>query len=218
MQLPVVITTIDRTDRISRALGLLRGVAPHALSIARDLELAQSGGACHNRLPAVTVEQVMRTEIVTIRPETSVIEVVELLWDTGSSALPVIDELGQVVGIVSDHDLLTRGGMGITMSVERATDADFARDLQESLEDPRRRVSEVMTTDVRTVAPDELLGRAAKIMVEKRLKRLPVVDDSGKLLGILVRFDVLNTLSAVHLPEWHSGALGWRYTRLSEMR
>jgi CBS-domain-containing membrane protein len=51
-----------------------------------------------------------------------------------------------------------------------------------------------------------ILGRAARLMVEKHLKRLPVVDANGKLAGILGRLDILNTIAAVHLPEWHPDA------------
>ena len=43
-------------------------------------------------------------------------------------------------------------------------------------------------------------------MVEKQLKRMPVVDAEGKLIGILGRLDILNTIAAVHLPEWHPEA------------
>jgi signal-transduction protein with cAMP-binding, CBS, and nucleotidyltransferase domain len=81
----------------------------------------------------------------------------------------------------------------------KATDLDYVRGLHESLESPKRTVSEVMTTEVVTVPPDMILGRAARLMVEKHLKRLPVVDASGKLMGILGRLDILNTIAAVHL-------------------
>ena len=63
-----------------------------------------------------------------------------------------------------------------------------------------------MTRQVVTVGPDVLIGRAARLMVEKHLKRLPVVDADGKLIGILGRLDILNTIAAVHLPEWHPAA------------
>jgi CBS domain-containing protein len=63
-----------------------------------------------------------------------------------------------------------------------------------------------MTREVVTAAPDMVLGKAAKLMVENHLKRLPVVDKDGKLLGILGRLDILNTIAAVHLPEWHPQA------------
>jgi CBS-domain-containing membrane protein len=118
----------------------------------------------------------------------------------------VVDNDGKVVGMVSDNDLLTRGGMRVTISLKRATDLDYVRELHDSLENPERKVSEVMTREVVTVPPDMVLGRAARLMVEKHLKRLPVVDADGKLVGILGRLDVLNTIAAVHLPEWHPEA------------
>src|SRR5258708_25462068 len=71
---------------------------------------------------------------------------------------------------------------------------------------PSRTVSEVMATNAVSVLPDMILGRAARLMVEKHLKRLPVVDANGKLIGILGRLDILNTIAAVHLPEWHPAA------------
>jgi len=83
---------------------------------------------------------------------------------------------------------------------------DYVRELHESLGSPNHKVSEVMTRDVVTVTPDTILGRAARFMVEKHLKRLPVVDSEGKLVGILGRLDILNTIAAVHLPQWHPEA------------
>jgi CBS domain-containing protein len=63
-----------------------------------------------------------------------------------------------------------------------------------------------MTRQVVTITPDTILARAARLMVEKHLKRLPVVDSDGKLVGILGRLDILNTIAAVHLPQWHPEA------------
>ncbi len=157
-------------------------------------------------LPDIKVAEVMRRDVATVHPESPLTQVVELLLDKDYTALPVVDNDGKVVGMVSDNDLLTRGGMRVTISLKRATDLDFVRGLHESLESPSRTVSEVMTTEVVTVPPEIILGRAARLMVEKHLKRLPVVDANGKLLGILGRLDILSTIAAVHLPEWHPEA------------
>jgi CBS domain-containing protein len=132
----------------------------------------------------------MRREVATVHPESPITRVVELLLDKGFTPVPVVDNDGRVVGMVSDNDLLTRGGMRVTISLMKATDLDYVRGLHESLESPRRTVSEVMTTEVVTVPPDMILGRAARLMVEKHLKRLPVVDANDKLVGILGRLDI----------------------------
>ena len=203
---PLVITVVDRPERIERVLGPLREMAPDALIVVQDVEVVQSGAPFKEGLPDVKVSEVMRREVATVHPDSPITQVVELLLDKDYTAVPVVDNDGKVVGMVSDNDLLTRGGMKVTISLKRATDLDYVRELHESLESPNRTVSEVMTTGVVTVPPDMILGRAARLMVEKHLKRLPVVDGNGKLVGILGRLDVLNTIAAVHLPEWHPEA------------
>ncbi len=206
MDRPRVVTVVDRPERIERILVPLREMAPDALIIVQDVEVVQSGVPFKEGLPDIKVAEVMRRDVATVHPESPLTQVVELLLDKDYTALPVVDNDGKVVGMVSDNDLLTRGGMRVTISLKRATDLDFVRGLHESLESPSRTVSEVMTTEVVTVPPEMILGRAARLMVEKHLKRLPVVEANGKLLGILSRLDILSTIAAVHLPEWHPEA------------
>jgi CBS-domain-containing membrane protein len=206
MDLPMVITVVDRPERVDRVINPLREMAPNALIIVQDVEVVQSGAPLKEGLPDVNVSEVMRREVATVRPDSPITQVIELLLDKDFTAVPVTDEQGKVVGMVSDTDLLTRGGMNVTLSLKRATDPEFVRGLHELLEDPSRKVSEVMTREVVTIGPDVSLGGAAKLMVEKHLKRLPVVDQNGRLVGILGRLDVLNTIAAVHLPEWHPEA------------
>lgn len=206
MDLPVVITVVDRPERIERILGPLREMAPRALITVQEVEVVQSGVPFKEGLPDVRISEVMRSEVATVHPDDPVTQVVELLLDKDFTAVPVVDDQGKVVGMVSDSDLLTRGGMNVTISLKKATDLDYVRELHQSLGSPNHKVSEVMTRDVVTVTPDVILGRAARLMVEKHVKRLPVVDSDGKLVGILGRLDVLNTIAAVHLPQWHPEA------------
>lgn len=206
MDLPIVLTMVDRPARIERILGPLREMAPDALIVTEDVEVVQSGVRLREGLPDVKVGEVMRREVATVSPESPITQVVELLLDKDFTALPVVDDGGKVVGMVSDSDLLTRGGMNVTISLKRATDLEYVRGLHESLENPGHMVSDVMTREVVTVQPDTVLGQAARLMVEKRLKRLPVVDNDGRIVGILGRLDILNTIAAVHLPEWHPEA------------
>src|ERR1700730_15307251 len=100
----------------------------------------------------------MRRDVATVHPESPITEVVELLLDKDYTAVPVVDNDGKVDGTVSDNHLLTRGGMRVTISLMRAADLDYVRGLHESLENPNRTVSEVMTTDAVTVPPAMNLG------------------------------------------------------------
>ena len=206
MDLPMVITVVDRPERIDRIIDPLREMAPHALMIVQEVEVAQSGAPLKEGLPEVKVSEVMRREVATVHPDSALTQVIELLLDKDFTAVPVTDDQGKVVGMVSDSDLLTRGDMNVPLSLKRAADREFVRDLHRSLENPRRKVSEVMTREVVTTGPDAVLGQAARLMVEKHLKRLPVVDREGRLVGILGRLDILNTIAAVHLPQWHPEA------------
>jgi CBS domain-containing protein len=206
MDLPLVLTVVDRPARIDRILGALQEMAPSALITVQEVEVVQSGAPFKEGLPDAKVSEVMRREVATVHPNSPVTQVVELLLDKDFTAVPVVDDQGKVVGMVSDNDLLTRGGMNVTISLKKATDLDYVRELHESLGSPNHKISEVMTRDVVTVTPDAILGQAARLMVEKHLKRLPVVDGEGKLVGILGRLDILNTIAAVHLPQWHPEA------------
>ncbi|MGB8682575.1 MAG: DUF190 domain-containing protein [Candidatus Binatus sp.] len=203
---PIVITVVDRPERIDRILGPLQEMAPSALITVQEVEVVQSGAPFKEGLPDLKVSEVMRREVATVHADSPITQVIELLLDKDFTAVPVVDDQGKVVGMVSDNDLLLRGGMNVTISLKKATDLDYVRELHESLENPNRKVSEVMTREVVTTAPDTILARAARVMVDKHLKRLPVVDGDGKLVGILGRLDVLNTIAAVHLPEWHPEA------------
>ncbi|HVC20196.1 MAG TPA: DUF190 domain-containing protein [Vicinamibacterales bacterium] len=206
IDLPVVITVIDRPVRIERILGVLREMAPHALMVAQEVDIVQSGVPFKEGLPHIAVSEVMRRDVVTVRPDSLVRELVALLIDKDYTAVPVVDEARRIVGMISDSDLLTRGGTGVALGLQRATDPAFVRDLHAALQGATRRVDELMTREVVTVTPETSLGAAAKLMVDHHVKRLPVVDRDRRLVGILGRLDVLNTLVAVQLPEWHPTA------------
>ena len=206
MDQPLVITVVDRPERIDRIIEPLREMAPNALIVAQDVEVIQSGAPFKEGLPDMRVAEVMRRDVAMVHPGSPITQVIELLLNRDYTALPVVDGDGKVVGMISDNDLLTRGGMRVTISLKKATDPEYVRELHESLENPSITVAEVMTGNIVTASPDMVLGRAARLMVEKHIKRLPVVDQAGKLVGILGRLDILNTIAAVHLPEWHPKA------------
>jgi CBS domain-containing protein len=118
------------------------------------------------------VADVMSTDVVTATPVTTFKDACDLLVSHGVSALPVVDELGRVIGIVSEADLVPR------LAAERHPHTGPA-------------VADVMRTGVVTTRPDADVATAARVMVSARVKRLPVVDDVGVLAGIVSRRDVL---------------------------
>jgi len=201
MDLPVVITWVDRPDRVERVLPHIAQMVPAGLITVEDIHIYQCSSTLREGLPDVKVDQIMTRDVVTVPPEATLAEVVEKLLDKPYTALPVVDSAGRLVGIISDTDLLERGDMEVSISLKRATDPQLARALIARLQQNLRTVSQVMTAEPVTLGPQASLSAAARLMGKRKLKRLPVVNGDKRLVGMLSRFDLLKALAASHLPQ-----------------
>lgn len=136
----------------------------------------------------LTVRDVMARTVTTVREDTDFKELVRLLQECRSGALPVVDDAGTIVGVVSEADLLLKEDLdlfathlfeGRVRRIERTkATAIYAREL--------------MTTPAVTVRPEAHVTDAAHLMHEHRVKRLFVTDPGGKVLGVVCRIDVLS--------------------------
>jgi CBS domain-containing protein len=201
MDLPVVITWVDRADRVDHVLPRLAPMLSAGLVTVEDIHIYQYSSTLREGLPDVKVEQTMTREVSTVGPEATLAEVVEKLLDKPYTALPVVDAQGRLVGIISDTDLLERGDMEVSISLKRATDPELARSLIARLRQNTRTVAQVMTLDPVTVGPDATLNEAARLMESRRLKHLPVVNPDKRLIGVLSRFDITKAVAAGYLPQ-----------------
>jgi CBS domain-containing protein len=136
---------------------------------------------------SATVRTVMSTHVVAVRKTASYKDIAATLREQRVSAFPVIDEFCKVIGVVSEADLLTKEALdGVIPGVFNGA---FRR--QEKAKAEAVTAGELMTSPAVTIGPDEPVTRAAKLMYGSRVKRLPVVDADGKLIGIVTRADVL---------------------------
>lgn len=139
-------------------------------------------------MAVLKVHEVMTRQVVTVGPDAGYKEIVDTLVDAGVSAVPVVDE-GRVVGVASEADLLHR--------VELASDAGHARLFERRRQrDARTKAAgdtaaELMTSPALTIGPDASVIEAARLMEAERIKRIPVVDGQGRLVGIVSRRDLL---------------------------
>jgi CBS domain-containing protein len=152
----------------------------------------------------------METDVSTVSPDDDVSEVLGRMARVRFSGFPVVDDDGRLVGIVTEHDLVslfqTRdrlywipiGFPPFTDIVDYPIDVswddlDLGVDLVRNADRP---VSEVMTADVVAVSPDDDLDRLLDLLTdaEEDINRLPVVDDDGRLVGIVTRQDVLRAV------------------------
>ena len=116
------------------------------------------------------VEEIMNPRVVTVDPETTLAAAVDLFTENHVGGAPVVDRRGQVVGMISELQLL-----------------DVVFDL-EARELP---VSEYMTTEIQSVEPDDALSQVALLFALYSFRRLPVLEN-GKLVGIVTRRDLMN--------------------------
>src|SRR5262249_61557907 len=201
LDLPVVITWVDRPDRVEGVLPRVAEMVTAGLITVEDVQIYHSASTLREGLPEVRVEEVMTRTVTTVHPHAPLAEVVEKLLDKDYTALPVVDETNRVVGIISDTDLLERGDMEVSLSLKKAVDPDLARTLIARLRRVTKTVAQVMTPEPVTIGPHAALSEAARLMSKKNLKRLPVVDADGRLLGVLGRLDILTALAAGYLPQ-----------------
>lgn len=141
-------------------------------------------------------KDVMTVDVLAVSADADVFEAADLLLGARISAMPVVDQDGKVVGIVSEADLMKRAEIGTVphKSWLLRLLSDDVRKAAEYVQSHSRRVSDVMTRKVITVDEGATLGEVAALMLKHGVKRLPVVDDGGSVIGIVSRADLLQAL------------------------
>jgi CBS domain-containing protein len=137
-----------------------------------------------------TVKDVMTTRVVSVTRATSFRAMAAALHQHRVSAFPVLDDDGKVIGVVSEADMLAKAALdsepdgmpGMIAGMLRRREYEKARGTT---------AGDLMTSPPVTVKPDDPLERAARLMYTRKVKRLPVVDANGHLVGIVSRADLL---------------------------
>ncbi|WP_112662758.1 CBS domain-containing protein [Microvirga flavescens] len=142
------------------------------------------------------VSDIMALEVVSVRPETPLAEAADLMLRKRISGLPVIDAEGKLAGILTEGDLLRRPELGTDRKRPRWLEFLLSpgKLADEYVRTHGRKVSDVMTRDVITVHKDTPLDKAISLMTERRVKRLPVLQE-GMIVGIVSRADVMRALA-----------------------
>ena len=139
---------------------------------------------------------IMTTEVISVSPTTTVMDIAKLLLQHGISAVPVVDDRGRPIGVVSEGDLMRREETGtagrapwwlraITSNVDSAKEFTKMHGLT---------ARDVMTREVVQVSEDAPLGEIAMLLEKHGIKRVPVVRD-GKMVGIVSRANLLRALT-----------------------
>jgi CBS domain-containing membrane protein len=140
----------------------------------------------------IPVSDVMTVDVVAVKRHEDIQEAARLLSENRISGLPVVDAGGSVIGIISEADILSMTGLR-----EGHTFKDILRRiLGEPLPERKRgnMVGDIMSSPAITTRPDADIKEVARILDEKRIKRLPVVDAGNKLIGIISRADIVRAI------------------------
>ncbi|MCG3191037.1 MAG: Inosine-5'-monophosphate dehydrogenase [Thermoanaerobaculia bacterium] len=141
----------------------------------------------------LTTADVMTPHPVSVTGATSVRQALEILLKSPFHGLPVVDSDGRPVGIVTQGDLIRKGGIPIRFGLLPELGAEPAAGLMEDLEGKVCR--DVMTSPVVTVKAGDPLPHAVRVLLDRGLKRLPVTDDAGRLVGMLARLDIIRVIT-----------------------
>jgi CBS-domain-containing membrane protein len=137
-----------------------------------------------------TVKDVMTTRVIWVKKDSSFRDMAAALREHRVSGLPVLGEGGTVIGVVSEADLLTKEALG---NDPQGMPGIIAGLLHRKEHQKARGVTagDLMTSPPVTAVPDDTVERAARLMYTRKVKRLPVVDANGHLVGIVSRADLL---------------------------
>jgi CBS-domain-containing membrane protein len=152
---------------------------------------------------AGAVRDIMEPDPVTVHPGTKMEDVVRTLKQHELPGVPVVDDDGRLVGIITEADLILQddeGDLHIPHYIELFGGIVFLEPLSRFEHRLNKafaaKASEMMTADPDTVGPDTSVQEAAHLVHGRGHNRLPVVDDDGRLVGVVTRVDLLGALAA----------------------
>jgi len=136
------------------------------------------------------IKDVMTTNVIWVERDTPFAAIAAALREYRVSAFPVLDEAGQVIGVVSESDLLAKLALG---GGEDPMPGMLTGILHQHQMEKARAITagDLMTSPAATVSPNDTVEQAAKLMYLRKVKRLPIVDADNHLAGIVSRADVL---------------------------
>lgn len=146
-----------------------------------------------------TVADIMTREVVSVKGSTTVREMAEIFDKMGFGSLPVVDEQGNLTGIVTASDLIEQGRPLHIPTVISLFDWVIPLESEHSLEKDLKRISaqtaaELASTEVVTITPAEPVSRAAEIMSSHKLHAIPVVE-GRKVVGMVSRIDIIRAMN-----------------------
>lgn len=145
----------------------------------------------------IKVRDFMIPKVFTVKPSNTILELLDILNTNRIGGVPVVDDSGNLLGMVSDGDILRYlapkpWGLDIVGLIYIIDDGEMENVLQEKLNTP---VKEIMTKrNILSVSPDADFEETIRILSRHHFKKLPVVNRAGRVIGVLSRGDIINNI------------------------
>lgn len=199
--MPLKIEIILPTPELDQVLPVLENMTDQGIIAYRPMQVY-----CHKMkktlIPRqIRVRDIMTSDIEKVEESTPLNQVLKILLPAIFTGVPVVNEKNNPVGIITQGDLIERAGMPLRIGLLEESEPDHIKEILEKLS--WKRAMEVMTCPSICIKEDEPVGVAVDIMLKKKVKRLPVMNDQGMLIGMLSRLDIFQTITK-ESPDWNA--------------
>lgn len=199
--MPMRITIILPASELEFVLSGIQEMVTDGIIALRDLNVI-----FHKTSGLLMPKNTRVREIMTVSPEkvhasTPLNEVATILLSSTFTGVPVVDDENRPVGVIAQGDLIYKADMPLRLGLLTGSDRSKMDEVLKAL--GTRKASEIMSEPAIVIEQDQPATEAVDLMLEKNVKRLPVIDTSGKLVGILSRLDVFQTVIR-ECPDWRA--------------
>lgn len=199
--LPLTIEVILPAADLGSVLPRIEEMVGDGIIAVEDLDVRAYNSEKRLLPRQLRVNEVMTGSPRAVTASTNLKDVIGLMLRCSLKAVPVIDPDGRPAGIITPSDLTVRAGLPIRLELLKRLDEAKSKTFIDGIAE--KTAGDVMTSPVITIKEGQFLKDAVQVMMKCRLKRLPVVDDDGKLTGIFSRIDVFQAIT-LQAPIWRS--------------
>lgn len=139
------------------------------------------------------VKDIMQKEVISLSPDTNTLEALKILLERRISGLPVIDKNDRLCGMLTEKEILRVVLPGYIEQVGKMIYTGYDKIIKKMQGLKELTVKDVMRKEVVTIAPEISLAEVARLMLTKKIRRIPVIKE-GKVVGIIAREDVVKTV------------------------
>jgi CBS domain-containing protein len=201
MNLPLTIEILLPAAEVESVLLHLEEMVADGIVGVADLEINSYHSAKRLIPRQIKVKEIMTASLKTSAPATPVNEIINLMLEQELKGIPVIDSNRHPVGIITQGDLAAKAGLPVRLGLLRKLDQTRVNAFLKSI--AGKTAKDIMSSPLTTIKEDQTLYEAVQIMIKQQLKRLPVINQEGVLVGILSRIDVFQTITK-QAPKWKS--------------